>query len=97
MNYKIALIRGDGIGPEVVNEAVKVMEKVGELSLIHICLHLVDLLLGDRQSQLHLHLAQAVGSAGAGGDGAGTAGHPGANRRDGGPSHGYRLRQGCCV
>jgi 3-isopropylmalate dehydrogenase len=30
MNYKIALIRGDGIGPEVVNEAVKVMEKVGE-------------------------------------------------------------------
>lgn len=30
MNYKIALIRGDGIGPEVVNEAVKVMEKIGE-------------------------------------------------------------------
>ena len=29
MNYKIALIRGDGIGPEVVNEAVKVMETVG--------------------------------------------------------------------
>ena len=26
MNYKIALIRGDGIGPEVVGEAVKVME-----------------------------------------------------------------------
>lgn len=30
MKYKIALIRGDGIGPEVVNEAVKVMERVGE-------------------------------------------------------------------
>ena len=30
MNYKIALIRGDGIGPEVVGEAVKVMEAVGE-------------------------------------------------------------------
>jgi 3-isopropylmalate dehydrogenase len=30
MNYKIALIRGDGIGPEVVGEAVKVMETVGE-------------------------------------------------------------------
>lgn len=30
MNYKIALIRGDGIGPEVVNAAVKVMEKIGE-------------------------------------------------------------------
>ena len=30
MNYKIALIRGDGIGPEVVGEAVKVMETVGK-------------------------------------------------------------------
>lgn len=30
MNYKIALIRGDGIGPEVVSEAVKVIEKVGK-------------------------------------------------------------------
>jgi 3-isopropylmalate dehydrogenase len=30
MNYKIALIRGDGIGPEIVNEAVKVMETIGE-------------------------------------------------------------------
>ena len=29
MNYRIALIRGDGIGPEVVGEAVKVMETVG--------------------------------------------------------------------
>ena len=30
MNYKIALIRGDGIGPEIVNEAVGVLDKVGE-------------------------------------------------------------------
>ena len=30
MNYKIALIKGDGIGPEVVGEAVKVIEAVGE-------------------------------------------------------------------
>lgn len=30
MKYKIALIRGDGIGPEVVGQAVKVMERVGE-------------------------------------------------------------------
>ncbi len=30
MNYKIALIRGDGIGPEVVGEAVKVMDTIGE-------------------------------------------------------------------
>lgn len=29
MNFKIALIRGDGIGPEVVTEAVHVMETVG--------------------------------------------------------------------
>ena len=29
MDFKIALIRGDGIGPEVVNEAVKVIEAVG--------------------------------------------------------------------
>ena len=28
--YKIAVIRGDGIGPEIVNEAVRVIEKVGE-------------------------------------------------------------------
>ena len=30
MNDKIALIRGDGIGPEVVGEAVKVLEQVGK-------------------------------------------------------------------
>ncbi len=30
MNYKIALIRGDGIGPEIVNEAVAVIDKIGE-------------------------------------------------------------------
>ena len=29
MDFKIALIRGDGIGPEVVNEAVKVINAVG--------------------------------------------------------------------
>ena len=28
MNYKIALIKGDGIGPEVVGEAVKVMDAI---------------------------------------------------------------------
>ncbi len=30
MNYKIALIKGDGIGPEIVTEAVGVMEAVGK-------------------------------------------------------------------
>ncbi|MBQ3089810.1 MAG: 3-isopropylmalate dehydrogenase [Oscillospiraceae bacterium] len=29
-HFKIALIRGDGIGPEVVNEAVQVMDRIGE-------------------------------------------------------------------
>ena len=29
-DYRIALIRGDGIGPEVVGEAVKVLNKIGE-------------------------------------------------------------------
>ena len=30
MNYKIALIRGDGIGPEIVDSAVRVLEKIGQ-------------------------------------------------------------------
>jgi 3-isopropylmalate dehydrogenase len=29
MEYKIALIRGDGIGPEVVDQAVRVMDRIG--------------------------------------------------------------------
>ncbi|MGN1133257.1 MAG: isocitrate/isopropylmalate family dehydrogenase, partial [Oscillospiraceae bacterium] len=30
MNKKIAVIKGDGIGPEIVNEAIKVLDKVAE-------------------------------------------------------------------
>lgn len=30
MDYKIAVLYGDGIGPEIVNEAVKVLDKIGE-------------------------------------------------------------------
>ncbi|MDD5824095.1 MAG: 3-isopropylmalate dehydrogenase [Firmicutes bacterium] len=30
MNYKIALVKGDGIGPEIVDSAVRVLEVVGE-------------------------------------------------------------------
>ena len=44
MNFKIALIRGDGIGPEVVNEAVHVMETVG--SKFGHTFEYVDVLLG---------------------------------------------------
>lgn len=29
-NYKITLLKGDGIGPEIVNQAVKVLDKVSE-------------------------------------------------------------------
>tara|TARA_B100000795_G_C22804493_1_gene443961 strand:- start:114 stop:1175 length:1062 start_codon:yes stop_codon:yes gene_type:complete len=30
MNYKIAVIKGDGIGPEIVTEAMKVMDAIGK-------------------------------------------------------------------
>ncbi len=30
MNYKIALVKGDGIGPEIVGSAVRVLEAIGE-------------------------------------------------------------------
>lgn len=31
MNYKIVTLPGDGIGPDIVNEAVKVLKRVGEI------------------------------------------------------------------
>ena len=31
MVKNISVIRGDGIGPEIVNEAIKVLDKVAEL------------------------------------------------------------------
>ena len=30
MIYNIALVKGDGIGPEIVDSAVRVLEKIGE-------------------------------------------------------------------
>lgn len=30
MDYRIALLKGDGIGPEIVDEAVKVLDKIGQ-------------------------------------------------------------------
>ena len=30
MKYNIAVIKGDGIGPEIVTEAMKVLDKVAE-------------------------------------------------------------------
>ena len=29
-DYKIVLLKGDGIGPEIVNQAVKVLDKASE-------------------------------------------------------------------
>ena len=31
MNYQVAVIPGDGIGPEIVREARKVLDRVGEV------------------------------------------------------------------
>ena len=30
MEYNIAVVKGDGIGPEIVSEAMLVLDKVGE-------------------------------------------------------------------
>ena len=30
MNYNIALLKGDGIGPEIVESAVRVLEEIGK-------------------------------------------------------------------
>ena len=44
MDFNIAVIRGDGIGPEIVNEAVKVLDKVAEK--YHHQFNYTDVLLG---------------------------------------------------
>ena len=31
MDYQIAVIPGDGIGPEIVTEAMKILDRVGEV------------------------------------------------------------------
>ena len=30
MDFNLAVIKGDGIGPEIVDEAIKVLNKIGE-------------------------------------------------------------------
>ncbi len=30
MNIKLAVVKGDGIGPEIITEAEKVLDKIGE-------------------------------------------------------------------
>ena len=38
MEYKIAVLKGDGIGPEIVDVATKVLEKIGENLIINLSL-----------------------------------------------------------
>lgn len=51
MNLKIGIIRGDGIGPEVVTEAVKVLDKVAEI-YGHTCDY-TELLMGGASIDVH--------------------------------------------
>ncbi|HIT91272.1 MAG TPA: 3-isopropylmalate dehydrogenase [Candidatus Merdenecus merdavium] len=51
MNYNVAVIKGDGIGPEIVDEALKVMNKVGEK--FHHTFSYTDLLLGGVSIDVH--------------------------------------------
>ena len=48
MNYHIAVIPGDGIGPEIVREACKVLDKVGEVFGHQFSYE--EVLMGDRKS-----------------------------------------------
>lgn len=51
MNLKIGIIRGDGIGPEVVTEAVKVLDKAAEI-YGHTCDY-TELLMGGASIDVH--------------------------------------------
>ena len=51
MNLKIGIIRGDGIGPEVVTEAVKVLDKAAEI-YGHTCEY-TELLMGGASIDVH--------------------------------------------
>ncbi len=51
MNYKIGVIKGDGIGPEIVSEAVKVLDKVG--SIYGFSMEYERLLLGGESIDVH--------------------------------------------
>lgn len=51
MNYNIALIPGDGIGPEIINEAVKVLDAAGKK--FHFSLEYKKVLLGGASIDVH--------------------------------------------
>ena len=51
MNYNIAVIAGDGIGPEIVREARKVLDAAG--AKYGFTLHYTDLLMGGASIDVH--------------------------------------------
>ena len=51
MNLKIGVIKGDGIGPEIVTEAMKVLDQVGEV-YGHTCEY-EQLLMGGASIDVH--------------------------------------------
>ena len=51
MDLRIGIIKGDGIGPEIVTEAIKVLSKVCDLYGHHV--HYLDLLLGGSSIDVH--------------------------------------------
>ena len=51
MNLKIGVIKGDGIGPEIVTEAMKVLNKVAEV-YGHTCDY-TQLLMGGASIDVH--------------------------------------------
>ena len=51
MNLKIGVIKGDGIGPEIVTEAMKVLDKVAEV-YGHTCEY-TQLLMGGASIDVH--------------------------------------------
>ena len=52
MSLKIGVIKGDGIGPEIVTEAMKVLDKTGEV-YGHISCDYEQLLLGGASIDVH--------------------------------------------
>lgn len=42
-DYKVTLLKGDGIGPEIINEAAKVLDNVSEKYKFHITYENADL------------------------------------------------------
>lgn len=51
MNFNVAVIKGDGIGPEIVTEAQKVLDKAGEK--FGFSLHYTDVLMGGASIDVH--------------------------------------------